>query len=186
MVCEGMSLRATARVAGVSYNSGLKLQVEAGTAAEYFHNTVVRNIASNHVECDELWSFCHTKRANLSKHSSYEYGDVYTWVAIDPETKLVISWWVGTRDTEDGIVFMDDLASRLSSASVKISTDALGSYVIAVDNAFGGEAIHNISKSQTSHVERNNLNIRMGNRRFARSTNAFSKKWINHVMSTAL
>ncbi len=168
-----MSLRATARVGGVAFNTGLKLQVEAGKAADLFHHEKVQEVSTDWVQCDELWAFCHTKRKNLSETDPAEYGDVYTWVAIDPKTKLVISWWVGNRTYEDAVQFMGDLAGRLDKDKpVEISTDALRAYAPAVEGAFGAGAIHDVSKPRTTHVERNNLNIRMGNRRFTRETNA--------------
>ena len=187
-LCEGMSLRATARVCGVAYNTVLKLQVEAGHAAEAFHVERVANIRSQWVQCDELWSFCHTKRKNLTEPSPEGYGDVYTWVAIDPDTKLVISWLVGNRSYEDGLGFMADVSSRLdlSAGKVTVSTDALQVYFDAVAAAFGARADHDVSKPRTTHVERVNLNIRMGNRRFTRRTNAHSKKALNHSLSIAL
>lgn len=187
-LCEGMSLRATARVCGVAYNTVLKLQVEAGLAAEAFHQDRVRDVRSQWVQCDELWAFCHTKRKNLTEPVPEGYGDVYTWVAIDPVTKLVISWWVGNRSYVDGLEFMADVASRLDLAAgkVTISTDALHAYFDAVAAAFGARAEHEVSKPRTTHVERVNLNIRMGNRRFTRRTNAHSKKVRNHSLSIAL
>ena len=138
------------------------------------------------VQCDELWAFCYTKRQNIAGPTPEGYGDVYTWVDIDPATKLVISWWVGKRATEDALEFMRDLRGKLSNPSVQISTDALASYAVALESEFGAEALHDVSKARTSHVERNNLSIRMGNRRFTRQTNAHSKKLLNHYLSVAL
>ena len=182
-----MSLRATARVGGVAFNTVLKLQVEVGKAADLFHHERVQEISTPWVQCDELWAFCHTKRARLTAASSEDHGDVYTWVAIDPKTKLVISWWVGNRTYEDAVQFMGDLAGRLDKdKTVEISTDALRAYAPAVEGAFGADAIHDVSKPRTTHVERNNLNIRMGNRRFTRATNAHSKKLLNHYLSVSL
>ena len=185
LLCEGMSLRGAGRVAGTAFNTVLKLQVEAGEAAEAFHDSQVRSIESTRVECDELWAFCHTKKDNLNGSAPAEYGDAYTWVAIDPATKLVISWWVGDRSAEDGTEFMRDLRERLSTPSPEIQTDALRSYAAAVERVFGSGVKHEISRSN-SYVERNNLTIRMSNRWFARRTNAFSKKMENHSLSLAL
>ena len=185
-LCEGVSLRATARLNEAAYNTVLKLQVEAGVGASNFHDETVRNLPTSWVQCDELWAFCHTKQRNIEGPAPDEYGDVYTWVAIDPATKLVISWWVGKRSAEDGIGFMRDLRTRLINPSVRISTDALKAYAIAVESEFGIEAEHEVSKPSTTHVERNNLSIRMGNRRFTRRTNAHSKKMLNHYLSVSL
>ena len=187
-LCEGMSLRGAARACGVAYNSVLKLQVEAGHAAESFHAEHVRNVQSKWVQCDELWAFCHTRRRFDEQALPEGYGDVYTWVAIDPATKLVISWWVGNRTIEDAVRFMMGLGGRLdlSGAPVQVTTDALKAYKDAVNMVFGKLAEHEMSKKRTTHVERNNLNIRMGNRRFARRTNAHSKKMRNHELSLAL
>ena len=187
-LCEGMSLRATARVGGVAYNTVLtKLQVEAGRASYAFHDANVRNLSSSQVECDELWAFCHTRRRQDNEPLPEEYGDVYTWIALDPITKLVICWWCGNRTTEDAVEFMGDLKGRLQNEAVLISTDALSSYASGVETVFGGGgAVHNISKIDTTHIERANLTLRMGNRRFTRKTNAHSKKLLNHDLSLAL
>ena len=183
-----MSLRGTARVCGVAFNTVLKLQVEAGHAAEAFHAERVRAVRTKWVQCDELWAFCHTRRRADEQALPEGYGDVYTWVGIDPATKLVISWWVGGRALEDAVKFMIGLGSRLdlSVAPVRISTDALASYKDAVNMVFGKLAEHDMSKPRTTHVERSNLTIRMGNRRFARRTNAHSKKIRNHELSLSL
>ena len=185
-LCEGMSLRATARVGVVAYNTVLKLQVEAGIAAYAFHDAQVRDLSSSQVECDELWAFCHTRSRQETEPLPEEYGDVYTWIALDPSTKLVICWWCGNRNTEDAVEFMGDLKGRLQNEAVLISTDALSSYASGVETVFGGGAIHNISKIDTTHIERINLSLRMGNRRFTRKTNAHSKKLRNHDLSLAL
>ena len=179
-LCEGVSLRAASRLNEVAFNTVLKLQVEAGAGASNFHDETVRNISTAWVQCDELWAFCHTKQRNIEGSCPDEYGDVYTWVAIDPATKLVVSWWVGKRTFEDGIGFMRDLRTRVTNPSVRISTDALKAYEIALESEFGIEAQHDVSKPRTTHVERNNLSIRMGNRRFTRKTSAHSKKVLNH------
>ena len=185
-LCEGVSLRAAARLNEVAFNTVLKLQVEAGVGASNFHDETIRDLSSEWIQCDELWAFCHTKQRNIEGPAPDEYGDVYTWVAIDPVTKLVVSWWVGKRSIEDGMEFIHDLRTRLVNPSVRISTDALRVYQIAVESEFGLEAQHEVSKPGTTHVERNNLSIRMGNRRFTRKTNAHSKKMLNHYLSVSL
>ena len=181
-----MSLRATGRVCEAAYNTVLKLQVEAGIASLAFHDANVRNIVSAHVECDELWAFCHTRRRSETAAMPEGYGDVYTWIAIDPATKLVICWWCGNRSGEDAVEFMRDLKSRLRDEEVLITTDGLTSYESGIETAFGEGAVHRVSKPETTHVERQNLTLRMGNRRFTRKTNAHSKKLLNHHLSLAL
>ena len=151
-----------------------------------FHDATVRDIASAHVECDELWAFCHTRRRHETDTLPEGYGDVYTWIAIDPVTKLVVCWWCGSRSIEDAVEFMGDLKSRLLDGEVRITTDALTSYESGIETAFGGEAVHRVSKPETTHVERQNLTLRMGNRRFTRKTNAHSKKLLNHHLSLGL
>ena len=188
LLCEGSSLRAAGRVAQVAFNTVLKLQVDAGLACEKFHDERVRGLQPRLVQCDELWAFCYAKRTNVAtaKSPPPEAGDVWTWTAIDPETKLIIAYWAGDRDAEAGTVFMRDLYDRLADpARVELATDALGSYVSAIENIWEEMPTHT-RDSQTSHVERSNLTIRMGNRRFTRRTNAHSKKLRNHLLSLSL
>jgi IS1 family transposase len=224
LLCEGNSLRATARITDTSLNTVTKLLVDAGKACIAFHDMVMRKVPATKIQCDEIWSFVYSKEKNTTSGGKKAgEGDVWTWVAMDSETKLVISYWVGSRETQDAYFFMADLYSRLKDR-VQITTDGLKSYVGAVMNTFKGnvdfaqlvksygtntgeasktarkyspvtfegahkKVIHGqpeIESISTSHIERQNLTMRMQIRRFTRLTNAFSKKYENHCYAIAL
>lgn len=139
LLVEGNSMRATSRIADVSINTVTKTLVDAGTACLAFQDEAIRNIASKRVQCDEIWSFCHSKEKNVAPEDKgvLGYGDVYTWTAIDADTKLAISWLVGRRDVEYAEAFIADLASRLQGR-IQLTTDGHGVYVNAIEKAFGG------------------------------------------------
>jgi IS1 family transposase len=140
MLVEGNSLRATARMADVSYNSVLKLVVEAGESCAKYHDTHVRGLNSRRIQCDEIWSFCHAKQKNVptAKAAPAGAGDVWTWTSLDADSKLICNYVVGGRDTEYAIALMDDLRSRLNNR-VQITTDGHRAYLEAVEGAFGGD-----------------------------------------------
>ena len=137
-LCEGNSIRSTARMAGVAINTVVKLLVDLGRACgEYYHENV-REVPSRRVQCDEIWSFCYAKAKNvpLEKQGEFGYGDVWTWTAIDADSKLCISWLIGGRDSGWALDFMDDVASRLQYR-VQLTTDGHKAYLVAVEEAFG-------------------------------------------------
>lgn len=140
MLVEGMSLRATSRLADVSINTVTKLLVDVGTACEAFQDKTLVNLPSKRIQCDEIWSFVYAKDKNASREdkAAGEAGDVWTWTAIDADTKLMVSWQIGRRDSETGMHFMRDLASRLSER-VQLTTDAFQSYRSLVGDAFHGD-----------------------------------------------
>jgi IS1 family transposase len=140
MLCEGSSMQATARVCDVAFNSIAKLLVEAGAACEEFHDKTVRGVRSRRVQCDEIWSFVYAKQRNVAtaKAAPEEAGDIWTWTALDADSKLIISYQVGGRDGGYAHEFMQDVASRLANR-VQLTTDGHRAYLDAVEDAFGSD-----------------------------------------------
>ena len=140
MLCEGSSMRSISRVADVSINTVSKLLVEAGEACLILHDEKVQNVKASRIQCDEIWSFCHAKQKNVAsaKAAPEGAGDVWTWTAIDADTKLIVSYYVGDRSGESAMVLMDDLKARLSNR-VQLTTDGHKAYLEAVEGAFGGD-----------------------------------------------
>lgn len=140
MLVEGNSLRATSRLADVSINTVTKLLVDLGAACSAYHDEHVKNLRLRYIQCDEIWAFCYAKDKNVpeEKRGIFGYGDVWTWVAIDADTKLVPSFMVGTRGSQTAKAFMDDLASRLANR-VQLTTDGHRVYLQAIEDAFGDD-----------------------------------------------
>jgi IS1 family transposase len=140
MLCEGSSMRSISRVADVSINTVSKLLVEAGEACLTIHDETVRGVKASRVQCDEIWSFCHAKQKNVAtaKAAPEGAGDVWTWTALDADTKLIVSYFVGDRSGESAMVLMDDLRARLANR-VQITTDGHKAYLEAVEGAFGAD-----------------------------------------------
>jgi IS1 family transposase len=137
---EGNSLRATARMCDVVFNTVLKLLPEIGRACLQYQDKALRNLTCKRIQCDEIWTFCYAKEKNVpaDKKGQFGYGDIWTWVAIDADTKLVPSFMVGTRGSQTAKAFMDDLASRLANR-VQLTTDGHRVYLNAVESAFGSD-----------------------------------------------
>ena len=135
---EGNSIRATCRMTGAAKGTVIKLLRDIGQACIEYQDKNVRGLTSRRVQCDEIWAFCHAKAKNVpaEKKGQFGYGDVWTWTAIDADSKLCISWCIGGRDSYTGMAFMQDVARRLAQR-VQLTTDGHGVYLDAVERAFG-------------------------------------------------
>ena len=221
MMAEGISLRAITRLTGISRTTLIKLLEDAGEAFSEYQDRTLMNLNCKRLQVDEAWAFCYAKQKNVptAKAAPEGAGDIWTWVGLDAQSKLAVSWYVGGRDSKAAMIFMDDLAKRLANR-VQLTSDGHKAYLEAVEGAFGGnidyamlvkvygpapEGQRRYSPAEcvgavkhrvegnpdpkhvsTSYAERQNLNIRMGNRRMTRLTNAFSKKAANHAHMMAI
>jgi IS1 family transposase len=140
MLCEGSSMRSISRVVDVSINTVTKLLVDTGTACALFHDQAVRHVNASRIQCDEIWSFCYVKQAHVewAKKPVEGAGDVWTWTAIDADTKLIVLWLVGNRDGETAGAFINDLKTRLATR-VQLTTDGNRVYLEAIESAFGSD-----------------------------------------------
>jgi IS1 family transposase len=140
LLTEGMSLRAITRLTGVSINTVTKLLEDSGHACSAFQNTAFRSLRCQRIQVDEIWAFCYAKQKNVetAKKAPEGAGDVWTWTAIDAETKLIPSWMVGDRSGETAQVFIADLAKRLVTR-VQLTSDGHRAYLQAVEDNFGDD-----------------------------------------------
>lgn len=140
LLVEGMGINAATRITGASKNTVLKLLADAGEACARYQDEAMRGLKLKRVECDEIWSFVGMKQKNVPEElqGTFGLGDVYTWTAIDADTKLIPCWHVGTRDAESAYEFIHDLASRLSNR-IQLTTDGHKAYLDAVEDAFGAD-----------------------------------------------
>ena len=139
-LAEGNSIRATVRMTGVSKDAITRLLVRLGSAAADYQDKHLRNLKCKRIQCDEIWAFCYAKDKNVpaDKQGKFGFGSVWTWVAMDADTKLVPSFMVGNRDGRTANMFIDDLKERLANR-VQLTTDGLHAYLEAVEGAFGSE-----------------------------------------------
>jgi IS1 family transposase len=216
-------MRSISRVADVSINTVSKLLIDAGMACSAFHDEKVCGVKAKRIQVDEIWSFTYAKQKNVAKAKSapIDAGDTWTWTAIEAESKLLVSWLVGGRNSDYAIAFMDDLRSRRLANRVQLTSDGHRAYLEAVEGAFGADIDYaqlikifgaapesvkgryspaectgirkeliegnpDMRHVSTSYAERRNLTMRMQMRRFTRLTNAFSKKFQNHMHMVAL
>jgi IS1 family transposase len=137
---EGTSIRAVSRMTNVSRNTIMRFLVEAGAACAVYQDATLRNLKCERIQCDEIWSYIGKKDKNVpvDEQGQFGIGSVWTWTALDADTKLVCSWMIGTRDAAAAYDFMQDLASRLSNR-VQLTTDGHTAYLSAVEYAFGGD-----------------------------------------------
>jgi IS1 family transposase len=140
LLCEGMSMRAIARVADVSFNTVAKALIDAGTVCAEMHDEMVRGVKATRVQCDEIWAFNYCKAANVKKAKAApaDAGDIWTWTGIDADSKLIVSYLVGDRSGMAAMELMDDLRDRLANR-VQLSTDGHKAYLEAVEGAFGAD-----------------------------------------------
>lgn len=140
LLCEGQSIRAVTRLTGASKNTIAKLLVSAGHACAAYQDRALRNLSSKRIQMDEIWSFVYAKNDNVkdAKAAPATAGDVWTWTAIDADSKLIVSWLLGARDTDAALSFVSDLRSRLSNR-VQLTSDGHRPYLTAVDTVFGDD-----------------------------------------------
>ena len=140
MLCEGNSIRSVERITGVTKRAVLNLMIDAGKACAAYHDAHVRNVKSKRVQCDEIWSFTYAKQKNVAaaKSAPEGAGDTWTWTALDADSKLILSYFVGGRDGECAMWFMDDVRARLANR-VQLTTDGHKAYLEAVEGAFGAD-----------------------------------------------
>ena len=137
---EGNSIRATCRMTDTAKGTVTRLLASVGAACATYQDEHLKNLTSQRIQCDEVWSFCYAKQKNVpeDKQGTFGYGDVWTWVAIDADTKLTASWLVGLRNVECATHFINDLKDRLANR-IQLTTDGHKVYINAVENAFGAD-----------------------------------------------
>ena len=140
LLCEGNSVRAVTRLLNVGKNTVLNLMLDAGKACAEYHDEHVRGLKSKRIQCDEIWSFVYAKQKNVAeaKAAPDGAGDAWTWTAIDADSKMIVSYFIGDRSGQSAIALMDDLCGRLANR-VQLTTDGHKAYLEAVEGAFGAD-----------------------------------------------
>ncbi len=221
MLAEGSSIRSIERITGIHRDTIMRLGLRIGEGCQKIMDSKMRGLTCKQIECDEIWGFVGAKRKNANRVGAY--GDVWTFIALDADTKLIPSFIVGKRDSYHARAFMEDLAGRMANR-IQVSTDSLKAYPDAIERGFGTEVDHgqivktysmsilgnataavryspvevvkvertivsgmpDVSRITTSHIESQNLTLRMHCRRLTRLTNAYSKKFENFQAAVAL
>jgi IS1 family transposase len=218
-LCEGVGIRATARLTGVNRETVGKLALQVGKGCAELHDRRMVGIRVARIELDEVWSFVGKKQKRVQRHEAFAKGDQYTYIALAGTQKAIVSYHIGKRDGANTDDFVQDLRGRVLGAP-EISTDGFHPYKLSIRDAFRNSAhgvivktvsvvdlrqtaAHRYSPAEvvavareavqgmpteicTSHIERQNLSVRMASRRFTRLTNGFSKKLDNHVAAVSL
>lgn len=139
---EGNSIRGTCRMIGVDKKTVLRLLAAVGDACDAYLDETIHGLKCQRIQCDEIWSFCHAKERNLPREmrGADGVGDLWTWTAIDADTKLIVTWHLGKRQRSDAELFVRDLANRVTSERVQITTDGLGTYFDPIKRYFENRA----------------------------------------------
>ena len=202
---EGAGLRSISRLVGVSTNTVSRLLFDCGSAGRTHHAAVVRGLRDRRVELDELWTFLYARAHNVprAKAPPPEAGDLWTWTALDPDSRLILSWEVGDRGVETARALLRDLALRVEGR-VQVTTDGHTAYLPAIEEALGADADYAklvkvtgpgtvqvvLGNPQgpftTSLVERHNRTIREALRRYTRKTSGHSKDIRHHRAALAV
>ncbi len=220
MLAEGNSIRSIERMTEIHRDTIMRLGIRIGEGCQKIMDEKMRGLNCKHIEVDEIWGFIGAKRKNARRVGAY--GDVWTFISLDSESKLIPSFICGKRDMYHARAFMDDLAGRMSNR-IQVSTDSLAAYPDAIERGFGSEidygqivktyslsviskeaasryspaevvkvertivsGMPDVRRITTSHIEAQNLTLRMHCRRLTRLTNAYSKKFENFQAAVAL
>lgn len=189
LMVEGCSLASITRITRIAKTTLIRLIRELGLLSFAYHEAFAKSLPCGTLQVDETWSFVAMKRKNVpeEKRGAFGNGDVWNWTALDAESRFLVCWLFADHSSESAQDFMREIKTRIAG-DFTISADGLHSYPYAINRAFGPYAMRPVDPtgSSTNRMERWNLTLRMGNRRFTRSTNAFSKSLENHFYAMAI